>query len=57
MESRVLERAYQLLLDAGYPRQGVDWLRQHRLAIIVLLTLGAWGLFIGAGWLIWLVLT
>ena len=53
----MLERAYQLLLDAGYPRQGVDWLRQHRLAIIVLLTLGAWGLFIGAGWLIWLMLT
>ncbi|MFC0009408.1 hypothetical protein [Devosia nitrariae] len=57
MESVVLERVYQLLLAAGYPASGVDWLRQHRLTTIVLMAIAAWALFIGLGWLIWLALT
>lgn len=52
-----MDRVYQILLDAGYPPRGVDWLRQHRLAIIALLAIASWALFIGAGWLLWSVLT
>jgi hypothetical protein len=53
----VIDRVYQLLLDVGYPERGVDWLRQHRPALIALLAIGAWALFIGAGWLVWTILT
>jgi hypothetical protein len=52
-----VDRIYQLLLDAGYPRQGVDWLRQHRLITIVVMALAAWGLFIALGWAVWTILT
>jgi hypothetical protein len=52
-----VERIYQLLLTAGYPARGVDWLREHRLATIVVLAVAAWALFIGLGWLIWSALT
>lgn len=52
-----MDRFYQLLLDAGYPREGVDWLKRHRLITIVILALAAWGLFIGIGWMIWSILT
>ena len=51
-----MERVYQLLLAVGYPSRGVDWLRQHRLAVIVVMALAAWALFFGTGWLIWAVL-
>lgn len=52
-----MERVYQLLLIAGYPAQGVDWLRQHRLSAIVIMAIAAWALFIVVGWLIWSALT
>ena len=52
-----MERVYQLLLAAGYPVQGIDWLRRHRLATIVVMAIAAWALFIGLGWLIWWALT
>jgi hypothetical protein len=40
-----------MLLAIGYPPRGVDWLRQHRLAVIIAMALAAWALFIGLGWL------
>lgn len=52
-----MDRIYQFLLTAGYPAEGVDWLRQHRLLVIVGMAVAAWALFIGAGWLVWSVLT
>jgi len=52
-----LERIYELLLTAGYPLGGVDWLRRHRLLTIIVMAVAAWGLFIGVGWLIWSALT
>jgi hypothetical protein len=48
-----VERIYQLLLTAGYPIQGVDWLRRHRTIIIILLAIASWMLFIAIGWLVW----
>lgn len=37
-----MERIYKILLDAGYPKSGIDWLRRHRLATILILALLAW---------------
>lgn len=48
-----MDRIYQALLAIGYPDRGVDWLRRHRLATIVVMALAAWALFIGLGWLLW----
>jgi uncharacterized membrane protein YdbT with pleckstrin-like domain len=52
-----MERVYQLLLSAGYPVEAVDWLRRHRTATIAVMAVAAWALFVGLGWLIWIVLT
>jgi hypothetical protein len=52
-KENVLERVYQLLLTAGYPALGVDWLRRHRLLTIIVAAIAAWGLFILLGWLAW----
>lgn len=53
----VVERVYELVLSAGYPVKGIDWLRRHRLATIVVMAFTAWALLIGLVWLIWFVLT
>lgn len=45
-----MERALSWLLALGYPRSGVDWLRRHRLSVIIVLALLAWLLFLGIGW-------
>ena len=55
--NRNMERVYLILLAARYPPKGIDWLRRHRLAIIVLMALGAWGVFLAVGWLIWRMLS
>lgn len=52
-----MERIYQLLLTAGYPVRGIDWLRQHRLPVIVALATGSWAVLIGLGWVVWSLLT
>ncbi|WIJ23925.1 hypothetical protein [Devosia sp. RR2S18] len=49
----MLERLYEVLRRWGYPEQGLDWLRRHRLPIIVAMALLSWALFVGVGWLIW----
>lgn len=54
---RPLERIYQMLLTAGYPMEGVDWLRRHRASLIILLAIASWALFIAIGWLVWSLLT
>jgi hypothetical protein len=54
---RLVDRFYQLLLDAGYPSEGIEFLRRHRLATIIVMALAAWGVVIGLGWLVWLILT
>jgi hypothetical protein len=56
-EERALERIYQLLLTAGYPVRGVDWLRRHRLGTIIVLAIASWALFIAIGWMVWSLLT
>ena len=53
----VVDRIFELLLAAGYPPKGVDWLRQYRLAVIAVLAMAAWALVIGLGFLIWQGLT
>ncbi len=37
-----MERLYDWLLAAGYPKQGIDWLRRHRLSIIIVLAALSW---------------
>lgn len=50
-----MERIYRLLQAYGYPPEGIDWLRQRRFRVIVVLAAGAWALVIGLIWLaIWL---
>jgi len=46
-----MERLYDWLISAGYPREGVDWLRRHRLAVIVMLAALAWVPVLVALWL------
>lgn len=53
----MVEQIYQLLLAAGYPLRGVDWLRQRRLATVIVAAIAAWALFIALGWLAWVILT
>jgi len=47
-----MEQVFAWLLAVGYPKAGVDWLRRRRAAIIIVLALLSWALFIGAGWLL-----
>jgi len=46
-----MDRIFDMLLAAGYPRVGVDWLRRRRLLVIIVLAGVSWALFIGLGWL------
>jgi hypothetical protein len=48
-----VERIYQLVLAAGYPPEGVEWLRRHRLPVILFLAVACWALLIGIVWVIW----
>jgi hypothetical protein len=43
----------RVLPASGCPPKGIHGLHKHRLAIIVLMAIGAWAFFIGAGWMIW----
>ena len=52
-----MERVYRMLLAMGYPQESIDWVRQHRLSVIVLMAIAAWAFFIALGWLVWSVLT
>jgi hypothetical protein len=47
-----VERVYQILLAVGYPPEGIDWVRKHRLPVIIAMAIGAWALFIAGGWLL-----
>ena len=47
-----LERVYRILLAVGYPDAGIDWLRRHRLATIVLLAGLSWIVLLVGGWLL-----
>jgi hypothetical protein len=51
-ENTQVERIYQLLLAAGYPPRAVDWLRQKRLAVIIVLAIASWALVIGLTWMV-----
>lgn len=48
-----VERIYKILLSYGYPPKAVDWLRRHRLMIIILLALLCWAITFVVGWWIW----
>lgn len=37
-----MDRLYRLLEAAGYPREAIDWLRRHRLAVILLMAAASW---------------
>ena len=52
-----MERIFDFLETAGYPVEAIDWLRQHALIAICALAVCAWALFIGLGWVLWMVLT
>lgn len=47
-----MERVFAWLLAAGYPQQGIDWLRRRRLAVLIVLALLSWVLLIGLAWLL-----
>lgn len=47
-----MERLYQMLQAFGYPTEGIDWLRQRRLLVIVGLAVAAWALVLGLVWLV-----
>ena len=47
-----MERVFTWLLAAGYPDKGVDWLRQRRMLVVIVLALLSWALFIGLAWLV-----
>lgn len=51
-----MDLVYRMLAAAGYPQEGIDWLKRHRLAVIVVLALAAWALVFGIGWLLWSIL-
>lgn len=46
-----MERIYRLLQAYGYPPDGIDWLRQRSLPVILFLAACAWALVIGLIWL------
>ncbi|WP_375450507.1 hypothetical protein [uncultured Devosia sp.] len=48
-----MHRVFQILRDLGYPEEAIDWLRQRRAPIIVVLAVLAWLLVIAIGWIIW----
>jgi hypothetical protein len=41
-----LEKIYRHLEAWGYPQQGIDWLRRHRLPVIVILAALSWITFV-----------
>jgi hypothetical protein len=47
-----MERLYQMLEAFGYPAEGIDWLRRHRLVVVLGLAAAAWALVIGLVWLV-----
>ena len=52
----IMERVYRTLLWLGYPEAGVEWMRRHRLPVIVVLAILAWMPILALVWLImWLV--
>lgn len=53
LRDALVDRIYDMLLAAGYPPRGVDWLRQRRQTVVIVLAIAAWALFIGLGWLAW----
>ena len=47
-----MEQVYAWLSAIGYPRRGIDHLRRHRLAVILILAVVCWIIVIIAGWLL-----
>lgn len=45
-----LDQLYERLLTFGYPRAGIDWLKRHRLSVILVLALACWVLLLGLIW-------
>jgi hypothetical protein len=37
-----MDRLYRLLEAAGYPSDAIDWLRRHRLAVILVMAVASW---------------
>jgi hypothetical protein len=47
-----MDRVYNVLLSLGYPREGIDWLRRHRLLTITVLAALAWLPVIALVWFV-----
>lgn len=49
-----LDQLYETLLTFGYPPAGIDWLKQHRLSVIIALAVLCWivllAAVVGAAW-------
>ena len=48
-----MEIVFEWLTAAGYPQEGVAWLRKHRAWVIVVLAIAAWMPFLALGWIVW----
>lgn len=42
-----LNLLYERLLTFGYPKAGIDWLKRHRLSVILFLAFACWVLLLG----------
>ena len=47
-----MERVYRLASSLGFPKSGVEWLRRHRLLLIIILAAASWALVALAFYLI-----
>ncbi|WP_332687214.1 hypothetical protein [Devosia sp.] len=45
-----LDQLYERLLTFGYPRAGIDWLKRHRLPVILVLAFVCWALLLALIW-------
>jgi hypothetical protein len=52
-----MEQVLKLLERVGYPKAGIDWLREQRASIIVLLALLSWAGVALAVWCLWLLVS
>jgi hypothetical protein len=45
-----LDLLYERLLTFGYPRAGIEWLKRHRLSVILVLAFASWLLLLALIW-------
>jgi hypothetical protein len=45
-----LDLLYERLLTYGYPRAGIDWLKRHRVTVILFLAFACWVALLALIW-------